>query len=179
MYILNNTRYYYLEYEKQISAIREEYNKDNSSEEILLLMIKTLINCFKIEMLLDIQNKKVKPKRNLYTEDYISLAVQYIKEHYTERIDVQDIADAVGLYPNYLQKLFRKKHDTSIMKYLQHYRVEKSCQYLIQTNLSVDEIVTLVGINDVKNYYVYFKRYFNTTPRKYRIEHSEIINSKL
>ena len=49
---------------------------------------------------------------------------------------------------------------------------------MIETNLSVEEIVTMVGINDVKNYYVYFKRYFDTTPRKFRIEHSVILQKK-
>lgn len=162
------------DYEKQIDLIRNEYKKDIYNEEILLMLIKNLINCFKIEILWELQSKNGKRRKQLYTDDYINMAISYIKEHYNEKIDVKDIADAVGLYPNYLQKLFRKKHETSIMQYLQHYRVEKSCQYLIETNLSVEEIVTLVGINDVKNYYVYFKRYFNTTPRKFRTEHSAI-----
>lgn len=162
------------DYEKQIDLIRNEYKKDIYNEEILLMLIKNLINCFKIEILWELQSKNGKRRKQLYTDDYINMAISYIKEHYNEKIDVKDIADAVGLYPNYLQKLFREKHETSIMQYLQHYRVEKSCQYLIETNLSVEEIVTLVGINDVKNYYVYFKRYFNTTPRKFRVEHSAI-----
>ncbi len=162
------------DYEKQVDLIRNEYKKDIYNEEILLMLIKNLINCFKIEILWELQSKNGKRRKQLYTDDYINMAISYIKEHYNEKIDVKDIADAVGLYPNYLQKLFREKHETSIMQYLQHYRVEKSCQYLIETNLSVEEIVTLVGINDVKNYYVYFKRYFNTTPRKFRVEHSAI-----
>ena len=168
----------FLDYEKQINLIRNEYKKDIFSEEILLLLIKNLINSLKVELLWELQSKSYKRKRQLYTDDYINMAISYIKEHYNEKIDVKDIALAVGLYPTYLQKLFREKHKTSIMKYLQHYRVEKSCQYLIETNLSVEEIVAMVGINDVKNYYVYFKRYFDTTPRKFRMEHSVILQKK-
>ena len=116
-------------------------------------------------------------KKKMASDEHINLAIKYIKAHYNEKIDVDDIANAIGLYPGYLQKLFRKKHSTSIMKYLQHYRVERSCQYLIVTNLSIEQIVMLVGINDVKNYYTYFKRYFNTTPKKFRIEHMKLMNT--
>ena len=166
-----------LDYEKQINIIREEFKKNSDDEQILLMLIQNLINCFKIETLWNLENTTNKRKKHLYMDDYINLAINYIKEHYNEQIEVKDIADAVGIYPNYLQKIFKKKHETSVMKYLQHYRIEKSCQYLIETNLSVEEIVTMVGINDVKNYYVYFKRYFNTTPKKFRLDHSDILKN--
>ena len=164
------------DYERQINMIRDEFNAENSDENILLFLVQILINYFKIECLQSFQKKTSKGRKYLYTDDYIKMAINYIKEHYNEKIGVQDIADAVGLYPNYLQRLFKKKHETSVMQYLQHYRIEKSCQYLIETNLSVEEIVSMVGINDIKNYYVYFKRYFNTTPKKFRLEHSGIIS---
>ena len=166
-----------LDYEKQINIIREEFKKNSDDEQILLMLIQNLINCFKIETLWNLENTTNKRKKHLYMDDYINLAINYIKEHYNEQIEVKDIADAVGIYPNYLQKIFKKKHETSVMKYLQHYRIGKSCQYLIETNLSVEEIVTMVGINDVKNYYVYFKRYFNTTPKKFRLDHSDILKN--
>ena len=135
-----------------------------------------MINSFKVEILLNETFKADSTKKHMISDEYINLAVRYIKKHYNEKIDVNDIATAVGLYPTYLQKLFRKKHATSIMKYLQHYRVEKSCKYLIETNLPIEQIVLLVGINDVKNYYTYFKRYLNTTPKKFRNEHLKLIN---
>ena len=90
-----------------------------------------------------------------------------------KKLLLKDIANAVGLYPAYLQKIFRENRSTSVIEYLIRYRMEKSCQYLLETNLTVEEISLLVGVADLKNFYVAFKKYFNCTPIQYRKDHQQ------
>ena len=78
----------------------------------------------------------------------------------------------------YLQKLFHENRSTSVMRFVQRYRLEKSCQLLIESELSIDEICNAVGVGDLKNYYSYFKRYFNVTPQAFRITHRSKKNNK-
>ena len=89
-----------------------------------------------------------------------------------KKLLLKDIADAVGLYPAYLQKIFREHRSTSVIEYLIRYRMEKSCRFLLETELTVEEISLLVGVGDLKNFYVTFKKYFGCTPVQYRKQHA-------
>ena len=90
-----------------------------------------------------------------------------------KKILLKDIARAVGLYPAYLQKIFRENRSTSVVEYLIRYRMEKSCSYLLETDLTVEEISLMVGVSDLKNFYTIFKKYFNCTPGRYRENHMQ------
>ena len=153
---------------RTIDEIKTEYYAGQSNEKILLLLIKNLINRCLIEKE-RVKSGRVKSvKRKKSAEDYINSAVRFIHDSYYKNIKVSDVAAAVGLYPSYLEKVFVKYRATSIYNYLIHYRMERACKFLTETDFSVEEISHMVGINDVKNFYITFKRFFNETPKKYR-----------
>ena len=157
-----------MKYEYQVNLIENEYLSERSNEDVLLLLVENLINSVKIEMLLT-NADKLSSKKHMVVDMYIDNAIEYIKTHYQMKISIKDIADAVGVYPFYLQRLFRENRSTSVMRFVQRYRMEKSCQLLIESDLSIEEICNSVGVADIKNYYKYFKRYFNVTPQTFRI----------
>lgn len=159
-----------MNYENQIDMIENEYMSERSNEDVLLLLVKNLINSVKIETLLTNANKRT-AKKHMVVDVYIDNAIEFIKKHYQMKITIKDIADAVGVYPFYLQRLFRENRSTSVMRFVQRYRMEKSCQLLIESDLSIEEICNSVGVGDIKNYYTYFKRYFNVTPQAFRLTH--------
>ncbi len=160
-----------LRYEAQFALIEQEFAAEYGSEEILYLLVCNLVNCFKIERLSD-ERKSVRGKLSSRTiDDYILNATAFIQENYMKKLLLKDIADAVGLYPAYLQKIFREHRSTSVIEYLIRYRMEKSCRFLLETELTVEEISLLVGVGDLKNFYVTFKKYFGRTPVQYRKQH--------
>lgn len=160
-----------LRYEAQFALIEQEFAAEYGSEEILYLLVCNLVNCFKIERLSD-ERKSVRGKLSSRTiDDYILNATAFIQENYMKKLLLKDIADAVGLYPAYLQKIFREHRSTSVIEYLIRYRMEKSCRFLLETELTVEEISLLVGVGDLKNFYVTFKKYFGCTPVQYRKQH--------
>ena len=161
-----------LAYGAQISLIEKEFESETSSEQILRLHVGNLINCFQIEQLSEGKQKKKRRCSANSVDDYVSTAVLYIHENYTNKILLKDIANAVGLYPAYLQKIFRENRSTSVIEYLIHYRMEKSCCYLLETDLTVEEIGMMVGMSDLKNFYSMFKKYFKCTPGQYRESHA-------
>lgn len=161
-----------LGYGTQVALIEKEFASETSSEQILYLYVCNLLNCFQIEQL---SNNRRKEKGRLSArtiDDYIATAVLYIQENYMNKILLKDIANAVGLYPAYLQKIFRENRSTSVIEYLIRYRMEKSCSYLLETDLTVEEISLMVGVGDLKNFYSVFKKYFNCTPGQYRENHA-------
>lgn len=119
-------------------------------------------------------NKKVVSSKNVTifkNKEYVKRAVAYIRENYSEKITLGDIADHVGLSKGYLQKIFNKESETSVIKYLLNYRIEQACKLLIESDYSIAQISNMVGFSDVKNFYVTFKRTMNETPGLYHEKH--------
>jgi AraC-like DNA-binding protein len=111
---------------------------------------------------------KEKSNRN---RAYVMMAVKYISENFYNKIGLKEIADHVGLSIGYLQKIFRKERQTSIIEYLLRYRVEQSCKQLIETDKAIAEISYDIGFSDPKNFHYTFKKIFGTTPNEYRLSH--------
>ncbi len=158
-------------YGNQISLIQREYDSPVSSERILYLLVCNLLNCFRIEQLSKERRAEKVRVASRTSDDYISAAMLFIQENYMKKVLLKDIANAVGLYPAYLQKIFRENRSTSVIEYLIRYRMEKSCSYLLESDLTVEEISLMVGVADLKNFYNLFKKYFNCTPGQYRQNH--------
>lgn len=138
---------------------------------VLRYRVLNLINSFHIEQLAKERKTRHRRAASRNNDDYIASALHFMQENYHEKLLLKDIADAVGLYPAYLQKIFRENRSTSVIEYLIRYRMEKSCGLLLETDLPVEKISELVGVGDLKNFYVSFRKYFNCTPAQYRKEH--------
>lgn len=164
---------YTAEYASYIESIEQEYIRDDSSEDILLLYIKNLVNLFEIEKMSKARVLSGDKKRKKSINDYINSATAFIHQNYMRKLTLAEIAEAIGLYPAYLQKLFRENRNTGVIEYLIHYRMEKSSQYLIETDYTIEEISSRVGIGDLKNFYTTFKKFFQLTPIEYRRSHRE------
>ncbi len=102
---------------------------------------------------------------------YVMQAVRYISENFSEKLMLDDIANHVGLSPGYLQKLFKKERNTSVIEYLLRYRVEQSCKLLIETEKTISDISDSIGFSDIKNFYYAFKKVICMTPNEYRQTH--------
>ena len=139
-----------------------------TTDEDALLLINAIIDICefeKREKMSNITNYHLNKK-----DDYLQKATYYIRKNYNKKITIKEIADYVGIYPSYLEKIFKEGMDTTIQNHLMLFRISKSCQYLLETDLPLEEICSLVGINDLKNYYTYFKKVFNTTPIKFKTD---------
>ena len=112
----------------------------------------------------------LKNTRN-HCADYVELAVRYISDNFYKKITLADVAGYVGLSSGYLQKLFNRERQTSVIEYLLRYRVEQSCKLLIESDKTVSEISDLIGFSDIKNFHYAFKRVTGMTPNEYRRTH--------
>lgn len=98
----------------------------------------------------------------------VSMAVQYIKEHYQEQISLEDVAVAGNVSPNYLSKLFRNEMGIGFLDYMTQIRLKESEKLLEETNLSIKEIAAKVGYLDEKYYSKLFKKATGIKPSEYR-----------
>lgn len=105
-------------------------------------------------------------------EDKKTMRIQkiqlYIMNKYQNNINLNEMAKLVELDKSSFCIFFKKMTGKTFFSYLTEYRIESSCQMLIQTSLSVAEICFLSGFKDVPYYNRVFKRIKNITPTEYR-----------
>ena len=101
----------------------------------------------------------------------VELAVKFISDNFYKKISLADVAEYVGLSSGYLQKLFNRERQTSVIEYLLRYRVEQSCKLLIESDKTISEISDVIGFSDIKNFHYAFKRITGITPNEYRRTH--------
>ena len=73
--------------------------------------------------------------------------VSYIYSHYSESINLDEIAAAGKVCRNKCCQIFRRYLNQSPIDFLNHYRLEVSCHLLNNTKLSIAEICTACGFN--------------------------------
>jgi LacI family transcriptional regulator len=95
-------------------------------------------------------------------------AVHFIRKHSREVILVSDVAEAVGLSRRALQQRFRKTLAHSVHEEIKYARVNQIAAMLTSTNLSISQIVQLLGYPDASNISRYFKQYKGLSPSDYR-----------
>lgn len=103
------------------------------------------------------------------THNYVaSRAKQYIDDHYTEKINLSIISSALNVSTYYLSHVFKSENKKNITEYITDKRLEKSCELLKTTDLSLVDISEKVGFNDTNYFYRIFKKKINITPKQYR-----------
>lgn len=98
----------------------------------------------------------------------IRRALRYMADHYSEKLELNDVAEYVQLSPSYFSTLFHQVVGISFREQLSRIRVEESKLLLLSTDYPLAEIAVSVGFPDQSYYCKVFKRIVGLTPRKFR-----------
>lgn len=92
---------------------------------------------------------------------------RYIQQHYYRAdLSIRQIAAALKLSPNYIQRVFRQSHGCTPIKYLIEIRL-KAARYLLQTHkYRVNEVAFLCGWNYPHHFCNCYKKYYGYPPSK-------------
>ena len=110
---------------------------------------------------------------NYKLKDYSTLVrkvVDYINLNLVNDLSVKNLADLFYISPTYLARIFKKEVNYSIVEYINRQRIRRSTLLLKDSNLPVNQISQIVGINDFNYFSRLFKKYMNKTPSQYRKE---------
>lgn len=107
--------------------------------------------------------------------EYISSAIQYIQQTFTQRVTLRDIAQKVGVAPAYLSYSFKKWTGQSLVEYITKLRMEAAKCLLKESSLQVQEIAEKVGYDDVKYFARVFRKSTGYSPLEYRKRHQKIL----
>ncbi len=93
-------------------------------------------------------------------------AIQFIHEHYHERITTDSISEAAFISRSYLNRLFQKYLHCSPYHFLLTYRLSQAC-IVLENGFSVTEAAIHAGFADSTSFSTAFKRIFSMTPTQY------------
>ena len=100
--------------------------------------------------------------------EWFRRAISFIEENYTEKLQVADLAEHLGLSRSGFCHLFKKQTGLSPYEYVIDYRIGKAKEYLRNTDLSVREIALIVGFNSSANFVKCFREHLDMTPVMFR-----------
>ncbi len=149
-----------------LKAIEEAYFQtkvfDRDQYEAMLRLLATFSEHLAvISNSIEIKDQDVEPK-------LISKAKRYIQGHYSERISLDEAAQAVNASTRHFCKVFKSSTGITFTDYLARVRVEKAKHLLQNPHLRVSEIAFETGFESISQFNRSFKRITGHSPTQFR-----------
>ena len=100
--------------------------------------------------------------------DVVYKVMEYVRRNFSRKISLDDIAGEVYLSRSYLSSLFKEETGQSLFAYINHVRIEKSKQMLLDDTASLADVANLCGFEDQSYFTKVFKKAVGISPKKYR-----------
>jgi AraC-like DNA-binding protein len=152
-------------FEELISAL-ETGNGDDIINYANLSLHHLLSTFLYIQPYRDVKFRK-KVDQNTF---FISLATHYMNENIEKRIVLKDMASHFGYSESYFYRLFLKEIHYTPMDYFLHLKIERACQFLIHTDMKINQISFKLGFEDPYYFSRIFTKKTGKSPKKYREE---------
>ena len=139
-------------------------------------MIKISLEAFLIILVRDfLGDQKTSQTNTSGAVSYIANVHQYITEHYTEKIYLENLCFIFGTNRTTLCREFKDSYGKTIVEYIHYLKIKSAKQMLRDKNMSVTEISEKLGFDSVH----YFCRLFKKTTGFSPTDYANSIKSKL
>lgn len=116
----------------------------------------------------------------LISEDYISpnhqddiqrmnAVLHYIKAHYKQPIELNEIAQIAGMTKNSFCRYFKQRTGITLTEFVNKLRVENAKKLLNQPENSIKVVCYESGFNNLVSFHKAFKKLTGTTPKEHQI----------
>ncbi len=106
-------------------------------------------------------------KQHEYVEKFM-MVCNYITDHCTENISVDDLSDLAGFSKFHFARLFKQFSNMSCYDYLTQKRIAHAERLLIKPDISITEVAMQSGFNSLSTFNRIFKAAKNCTPSEYK-----------
>lgn len=119
-------------------------------------------------MSLDYARKMNALKKKRIDSKPVTRCVDYIYGNLHKKITLTELADYVGLNPNYLSRLFQKVTGIPVSRYIQDRKIEAARNMLRFTEYSAAQIASILAFSSQSYFIETFEKQVGMTPGKYR-----------
>lgn len=94
--------------------------------------------------------------------------MEYINENLDKSFKTEEISEKFNYSTSYLYTIFKKRTGYSLVHFINLKKIQRACEYLKYSELSVKEIGYRLGFQDPLYFSRLFKNYMDLSPRAYK-----------
>jgi AraC family transcriptional regulator of arabinose operon len=102
------------------------------------------------------------------TPGVVEAAIKLMQDNIQKIVTLNEMASFSKLSVTHFSSLFRKKTGHSPIEYFNHLKIQKACQYLSFTKMTVKELAFHLGVEDQYYFSRMFTRLMGISPSEYR-----------
>ncbi len=156
-------------YETLSMYMQMSHDEDVSKEVCYKLPIRANIYFIMTELLRYYCGSKDELDRMIYHNVMrLRPVVEYINEHYNEKMTIELLSDMITVSADYFTKIFKESMGKTPIDYINAIRINRAMRYLSDTDKSMIEIADEIGFCNPNYFHKIFKQYMNTSPLAYR-----------
>lgn len=144
-----------------ITAMEQAYIIDNVTYACQLLNHLLASVCF-------INQFRHMVSKNVNENKIISNAIYYMNESLHKKVKLEDIAERLNISPMYLSIYFKKHTGISPITYLNNIKMNHACKLMETTNMKINDISKIVGIDDPYYFSRLFSKIMGVSPSYYK-----------
>ena len=107
-------------------------------------------------------------RRGQKNREIVDKSLDYIHHHYHEDLSQYVMAELVAVPISHFSKIFKDEIGMTFTDYVIMYRVEKSKELLVKTDMKIGDIAAYMRYNNSQNFIRMFKQFAGLTPAEYR-----------
>lgn len=111
-------------------------------------------------------------------EEIIHQVHEYLVEHLSERITIEELSRKFLMNPTTLKRAFKTSYGSSIASHIKEHRMELAEKLLTEGEKSISEIASAVGYESPSRFTTAFRETYGMLPTEYRKEKKQICLSK-
>lgn len=117
-----------------------------------------------------IMNTLLDPQEEVADVDNLTVlkVINYIRDNYGRNITLSEVANLVGMTPEYLSKLFFQKINVNFVVFLRNFRISVAKRMILSGKYRIQDIAEHVGIRDPKYFNKVFKSVCGVSPSEYK-----------
>ena len=98
----------------------------------------------------------------------MKLCMEFVREHYGERISLADAAGLLSITPEHFCRLFRKYTGQTFLAYVNQIRMEHFHTDLLETDKNITFLLDKNGITNYKGFLRKFEEAYGESPKEVR-----------
>lgn len=108
------------------------------------------------------------PERACGSGSAVAEAIEYLKLHYREKIQLQELAERFHLNPVYFGQQFKRETGSYFNEYVHRLRIEEARKLLRRTDMKMSDIAATLGYHDAQYFTDKFKALTGELPSSYK-----------
>jgi len=103
------------------------------------------------------------------TDSRVQTVAALILSGFQQHFNLSELAKSVNLTPEHLCRIFKRELGMPPFRYLKLCRLQKACELLETSHLSVKQIMFTVGFSDESHFVREFENTLGLSPMRYRM----------